>query len=457
MPNPWDDIDDPVENFLRDVQENGLENSMARRYYAKYEALVVSNRDPQQQGRVLIRVFVLKRRDTLDVWAYPSALFAGPDYGAYFPPEEGDHVWAWFDHGKPSYPGISGGWWLAPKRNAASSHLPSEFKELVPDTSPTKRGIKTKKGHALLFDDSDTNPQVQLWSGQQAAEGVDAIKRNVISLSDEPGQERLTLETFVGHALRLVDSPVGSNGITMETLAGIRLFFDETLQLARIETPAGREIVIDDLGAVMSIFGLTGQIDINDGTQTLDITSVGQINITGNGVNINSSAGVQQQQGAGNIDQTFTGNKTVTLNGNETKNVNGNETHNVVGTYQKQITGTSTLTFLGGLIMAITGALVIGGALTTAIGLTIAAATPAAVTLGAATGIFFRLVTENFITQYNANVAIHNANVAIFNAHFHPFIGNLGVPGVTTPTATPQTPIAAVAPDSALTTVTVAN
>lgn len=449
MADPWDPIEDPDEMFLRDAREGGLENSQARRYYSKYEAVVLSNKDPQQQGRVLLRVFALKRKDPLDLWAYPSAIYAGQDYGAYFPPEEGDMVWAWFDHGKPQDPGFSGGWWCAPQKNAESSHIPAEFKEAVLGTSPTKRGIKTKKGHGLLFEDAALTPKVELWSGNQAAESVEAVKNNVITLSDLPGQERLILQDATGHALRLISNPTGEAGAVLETLAGIRLFFDETLQLARIETPAGREILIDDLNTLLSISTPTGSIEIDDGAQTIEIVSTGEVSTEGQGVNINSGAGLQKQEGLGGLEHDFTGNAALVYKGNHEETV--------TGTYQKQITGASELTFLGGLIMAITGTAVVGGLLSTAASLAVGIAAPAAVTVGALSGVFFRLVTEAFIAQYNANVAIHNANVAVFDAHLHPFINALGAPSVTSPTLTPQVGVAIVDPDTVTTVTTVAN
>ena len=453
MSDPWDALENPYDIFLRDVQESGLENSIARRYYAKYEAQVTSNTDPACQGRVQLRVFATNIKEPIDIWAYPSASFAGPDYGMYFPPEIGDYVWVWFDHGDPGYPGYSGSWWLAPNRTGESSHVPNEFKELI----PTKRGIKTKHGHGLLFDDTTLLPKVELWSGLQVVPGEDAVKKNLITLSDIPGQQRLTLETALKHSLKLVDLPLKENGVVLKTLKGIRLFFDETLQLARIETPNKRSVVIDDPNTILSLTTPTGSIEINDGSQTLDITSQGQVNITGQGININSNSGIQKQEGIGNIDQKFTGDKVVKITGNTTTNVTGKEIHNVVGVYQQQITGAASLTFLGGLILAVTGTATFGGLLAVAAGVTVGVAAPAAVTLGALSGVFFRLVTEAFITQYNANVAIHNANVAVFNTHFHPFFGNLGALGATAPTATLQTGVAPVDPNSVTTVTTVAN
>lgn len=456
MSDPWDALENPYDIFLRDVQEGGLENSVARRYYAKYESLVISNVDPSCQGRVQLRVFALNRDTPIDIWAYPSAPFAGPDYGIYFPPEIGDRVWVWFDHGHPDFPNFSGAWWLAPAKTSESSHVPNEFKGVL-GTSPGKRGIKTKQGHGLLFDDTTLLPKVELWSGKQAAPGLDAVKKNLITLSDIPGQERLTLETALKHSLKLIDAPVGTNGVVLETLAGIRLFFDETLQLARISTPAKRSVVIDDKNTILSLTTTTGSIAINDASQTLDITSQGQVNITGVGVSINSTSGLQKQEGIGSIEQEFTGDKLVKITGNTTTNVTGKEDHNVQGVYQQQITGAASLTFLGGLILAVTGTATFGGLLAVAAGVTVGVAAPGAVTLGALSGVFFRLVTEAFITQYNANVAIHNANVTAYNLHTHALVGNLGPSETLPPLLFPQSPVNIVAPSSATTSTTVAN
>ena len=271
--------------------------------------------------------------------------------------------------------------------------------------------------------------------------GEDAIKKNVFTMSDEPGQERITLETLFGQSLKLIDSPAGEAGVVLETLAGIRLFFDETLQLARLETPAGREVILDDLGTSLSLSTPTGLVEINDASQTLDILSTGQVNITGTGVNI--------------ISPVISATTAVQTAGVSVITEDVNVTY--LKTKQEQITGTATLTFLAGLMMAVTGATTIGSALSTVTTIGVGVVAPAAIMIGALIGIYFRLVTEKFLVTYNANVVIHNLNVIAFNSHIHPFIGNSGVPGVTLPTPAVQLPVVSGDPEDFLTKTTVAN
>lgn len=178
---------------LTELKEHGLEASH-RRFYSKYYGKVESNQDPQQQGRVLISLGAtgkinfsqstgqsitgngqqnvnnsLAVPEPYELYANPSSPFAGDNYGFYFPPQTGDRVWVWFDHGDPTIPNISGGMWsnsgAGSPKTANTSTIPVEFNAVsqpititaqspVDKSNPvlTTRGIKSPGGHGFVFE-----------------------------------------------------------------------------------------------------------------------------------------------------------------------------------------------------------------------------------------------------------------------------------------------------------------
>lgn len=84
--------------------------STATRYFGKYRGTVSSNTDPQQRGRLQVKV-----PDVLDVedstWALPSLPYAGKNVGLFLVPPKDALVWVEFEQGDPDYPIWSGCFW----------------------------------------------------------------------------------------------------------------------------------------------------------------------------------------------------------------------------------------------------------------------------------------------------------------------------------------------------------
>lgn len=78
----------------------------------------------------------------------PISPFAGNNFGFYFPPEVGkdQNVFVVFPNGMPGTPFYIGSWWYP-------DQVPKEFRN--EDKTVTKRGIKTKGGHFILFEDDN--------------------------------------------------------------------------------------------------------------------------------------------------------------------------------------------------------------------------------------------------------------------------------------------------------------
>jgi uncharacterized protein involved in type VI secretion and phage assembly len=121
------------------------------RWYGVVPAIVVKNDDPNQLGRVQIRLPHMSD-DTTGPWARVAVLMGGNDRGTFFLPERGDEVLVAFENGDPSKPYILGGLW-----NSADT---------PPDTNAdgenNKRIIKSRSGHLVRLDDTDGSEKIEI-------------------------------------------------------------------------------------------------------------------------------------------------------------------------------------------------------------------------------------------------------------------------------------------------------
>lgn len=130
------------------------------KYYSIYRGTVEDNIDPENRGRVWVKVPQIADDQVLAHQAYPIVPFAGANHGSFFPPVIGEKIYVVFENGDTRFPLYYGGWWASP---GGTPEIPPEFKQADPTTeSPVKRGIKTPGGHYLLFDDTAGKEKVLL-------------------------------------------------------------------------------------------------------------------------------------------------------------------------------------------------------------------------------------------------------------------------------------------------------
>ena len=144
------------------------------RYFGKYRGLVKQVDDENNQGRITATVPEVFG-DKESPWAFPSALLAGPNYGLFMLPKEGDGVWIEFEAGDLARPIWSGFWW-------AKNEMPKDAKENV-------RILVTPGGHKIILDDDGNEIKLVHSGGAEITMTDDGItlKKNSkkIVLSDQ--------------------------------------------------------------------------------------------------------------------------------------------------------------------------------------------------------------------------------------------------------------------------------
>jgi uncharacterized protein involved in type VI secretion and phage assembly len=155
-----------------------LVRKVEHRFYGKYRGIVNSNQDPENLGRLKV-VIPSVLGDEAVVWASPCVPFGGDaNQGFYFIPEDGSGVWIEFEEGDPEFPIWVGTFWSkpddeaeAPKPNAADGS-----EESVPVNSPSRKIIKTMRGHTIQFEDADGDEMITI---------VEAAHSHVITMNGE--------------------------------------------------------------------------------------------------------------------------------------------------------------------------------------------------------------------------------------------------------------------------------
>jgi phage baseplate assembly protein gpV len=116
------------------------------RYFGKYRGQVTDNDDPDNLGRIRAKVPRLLG-DEETGWALPAFAYGGAgEQGFFAVPDVDAGVWIEFEGGDLSYPVWSGTWYT-------SGAIPESAK-------PSKKVIKTKSGHKIVFDDDGGSLQI---------------------------------------------------------------------------------------------------------------------------------------------------------------------------------------------------------------------------------------------------------------------------------------------------------
>ena len=148
--------------------------------------------DPENDYRIKVRLFSLNDDDK-SVWARQATLDAGNDRGFVFRPEPGDEVVVGFINDDPREPVILG----ALNSRANPAHIDAEEANNV-------KGIKTKNGIKLIFDDEKRSVTIETPGGNKIVVDDDA---EAIKIEDSNGNK----------------ADLTSDGITMESASDLNI------------------------------------------------------------------------------------------------------------------------------------------------------------------------------------------------------------------------------------------
>lgn len=156
-----------------------LMQKVERRFYGKYRGFVVNNMDPKRLGRLTLRIPSVLGPEVTSGWAMPCLPYGGQkNQGFLCVPDVGAGVWVEFEEGDLEFPIWVGTFWSEP---GGVSEIPTlndaDGKERQNEQrQPTRKILKTNKGHTIQFEDADGNEMVIL---------VEATHKHVVTLNSE--------------------------------------------------------------------------------------------------------------------------------------------------------------------------------------------------------------------------------------------------------------------------------
>ncbi len=116
--------------------------------------IVTDNNDPDNLGRVKVKFPTLS--DQQSHWARVIGVGAGANRGIEFLPEVNDEVLVGFEAGDIRAAYVIGGLW-----NGKDS-LPKKTGEIVKSGKVEQRIVKSRSGHVITLDDSDSSPSITI-------------------------------------------------------------------------------------------------------------------------------------------------------------------------------------------------------------------------------------------------------------------------------------------------------
>jgi len=231
-----------------------LAQKVENRFYGKYRGFVVDNADPEHLGRLKLKVPSVLGSEVVTGWAMPCVPFGGDaNQGFLFIPEVDSGVWVEFEEGDLEFPIWVGTFWSKP---GGESELPKpnypdgEEQDNVQDP-PTRKILKTKKGHTIQFEDAEGEEMVMIFEainkhvltmdgdGIKITDGANdhvvALNGNGISITDGVNNHEVNLN---GEGITLTDGINSGNKIVMNSTS-VRI------ESAADVTISGQNITID--------------------------------------------------------------------------------------------------------------------------------------------------------------------------------------------------------------------
>lgn len=125
--------------LIEHLRVNGIES--LKRFYSLYMGIVISNNDPENRGRILVRVPEVFPEMAGGIWATSKGLIAGKDFGFNYTPKKDEVVLISFRFGHIRHPFWEPGFF-------AKGEKPEEFNENIV-------GMKYRDGALSIYDEEE--------------------------------------------------------------------------------------------------------------------------------------------------------------------------------------------------------------------------------------------------------------------------------------------------------------
>lgn len=249
-----------LSTFLQNLRNFGLE--YYDRYYSTYPGVVTDVADPDQRGRIKVKVPSILGEEELVQWVIPiSNPLAGSQTGAFFPPYVGDIVQVMFEHGDIDFPFYIGGFW-------AQGELPEAFTADYPNV----RGFQFKSGQKILVNETEGKLQLSLVNANGG----------FIIIDDTADKEGIYIQHKNGSLMQF--QKTGS--IVMTTPKGNMVFLDEEEGAVTLKSAAGGLLTVKE---DMTLGDQTGKNIVSFSKDSVNILADKNVNISA--VNVNLEAG----------------------------------------------------------------------------------------------------------------------------------------------------------------------
>lgn len=166
------------------------------KHWGKYRGIVEERNDPEQLGRLKLRVPSLLG-DAVTGWAWPALPYAGANVGFFFVPQVGDLVWVEFAEGDLEHPLWTGCAWARP---GGTTEIPQEAQDSYPDQAV----IKTKSGNVIILSDVSGSERITIRATNGCEFVLDPNSKKVTVQAEEiilqgvsGNAEALATKTFV--------------------------------------------------------------------------------------------------------------------------------------------------------------------------------------------------------------------------------------------------------------------
>lgn len=220
-----------------------LIQKVERRFYGKYRGYVVDNADPEQLGRLKVSVPSVLGNE-IAVWAFPCFPYGGDaGQGFLFIPEIEAGVWVEFEEGDPEFPIWVGTFWSKP---GGESELPKPndadgAEQGSVQDPPTRKIIKTKKGHTIQFEDADGDDRIIICDGD--SENRMTFETNGISIVNKENSITMTDDGIVVQDKNSNTLTKDGNGVIIEDKNGNTITMEQSG--ITVEDANGNSITMD--------------------------------------------------------------------------------------------------------------------------------------------------------------------------------------------------------------------